>query len=580
MGMDGYAYGGGYGYGSGYGMSNYGGGAPAPGQGYGMMPGQDPSMANSAAFEAMFRGHLAHLTFNSKPIITNLTLIAQENAQRMSTVVAKTLDEHILMVGRVSLTLQAAPPHRLPALYLIDSICKNIGSPYPELWSPRIVTLFMESYRVVDQPTRRRMEELWATWRDAGPAGRPLFGENAQQVIERSLFGSQGAPVRSTGPTQAQVVANIERMLALKTQAMAHSPNDTAIQEQIETLRELKERISGTTTSPEVLSDVQKQLDALSRPASTAPPPSSEASAPAPAPGAAGPASASELIANLMKAGLLPSAAPGSTPVGASAPAAAPKAASQDQLYTDYIMSLEVRMTTLDLSRSSAELELLIRDHLPLPCRQCANRYPDGEAGKHGLDDHLDWHFTQNRRARASVTRGQSRAWFDPIPRWIRSGFDDDMHEATKDADAFDLDEPAQERALREKVASSYVSVPLDADVAARPCRICQEKFQSEWSEDVEEWIWRNAVLVDGLYYHASCYYSAKSMSDSVQAVAAAAAASAVPAEPATAHATDVSAAEGTSEAASLKRKASPSPIPEGEPSKKSVSTKQEHEDA
>ena len=422
------------------------------------------------------------------------------------------------------------------------------------------MTLFMESYRVVDQPTRRRMEELWATWRDAGPAGRPLFGENAQQTIERLLFGSQGAPVRSTGPSQAQVVANIERMLALKTQALAHNPTDVAIQEQIETLRELKDRISTTATSPELLSDVQKQLDVLSRPPTTAPPSSNDTNAPAPA--APGPASASELIANLMKAGLLP--------------AAAPKAASQDQLYTDYIMSLEVRMSTVDLSRTSAELELLIRDHLPLQCRQCANRYPDGEAGKHGLDDHLDWHFTQNRRARASVSRGQSRAWFDPISRWIRSGFDDDMHDAAKASDAFAVEEPEQERVLREKIAASYVSVPLDADVAARPCRICQEKFQSEWSEDVEEWIWRNAVLMDGIYYHASCYYSAKSMSDSVQAVAAAA----MTATPATATAPSVEAPVEASSEVSLKRKASPSPIPDNEPAKKPAPIKHEGEDA
>ena len=46
----------------------------------------------------------------------------------------------------------------------------------------------MESYRVVDQPTRRRMEELLATWREAGPGGRPMLGDASQQAIERSLL--------------------------------------------------------------------------------------------------------------------------------------------------------------------------------------------------------------------------------------------------------------------------------------------------------------------------------------------------------------------------------------------------------
>ena len=83
-------------------------------------------------------------------------------------------------------------------MYLMDSICKNIGSPYTELWAPRVATLFLESYRVVDQPTKRRMEELLATWRAAGPGGGPLFGEGPQWTIERSLFGSQGSTPKAS----------------------------------------------------------------------------------------------------------------------------------------------------------------------------------------------------------------------------------------------------------------------------------------------------------------------------------------------------------------------------------------------
>ncbi|WFD42721.1 hypothetical protein MPSI1_001370 [Malassezia psittaci] len=479
-------------------------------------PMHDPSasLSNPAAFERMYGGQLAQLTFNSKPIITNLTLIAQEHVHRMSTLVAKLIDAHILMT---------LPVYRLPSMYLLDSISKNIGSPYTELWAPRVSTLFLESYRVVDQPTKRRMEELLATWRTAGPGGRPLFGDNPQMTIERALFGTEGPSSKITSnpsaPTQSQVLANVERLLALKSQERSRNPNDSSISERIQLLRELKTRVQNTNLTPELLNEVQQELDALNNkqdrhftpPVRATPPPA----AAKPTPSTTENVSASDLIANLMKAGLLPSSSSSASSI-TPAPLPAKTSRSQDQSYTDYILSLNVQLTSLDLSRPPPDIELVVKDHLPLSCRQCANRYPDTTPGKNGLDLHLDWHFSQNRRARASIARGQSRSWLDPVSRWIRSGFDEDFEHGT-DNENVAIISPMQEQTLREKFANTYVIVPSDPDLAARPCRICQERFQSEWSEDVEEWIWRNAMESDNGYVHASCHYSAKTMSETVK---------------------------------------------------------------
>lgn len=51
------------------------------------------------AFAQMYKSHLAALTFNSKPIITNLTVMAHDNVSRMANVIAQCIDEHILQVS-------------------------------------------------------------------------------------------------------------------------------------------------------------------------------------------------------------------------------------------------------------------------------------------------------------------------------------------------------------------------------------------------------------------------------------------------------------------------------------------------
>lgn len=52
-----------------------------------------------------------------------------------------------------------------------------------------------------------------------------------------------------------------------------------------------------------------------------------------------------------------------------------------------------------------------------------------------------------------------------------------------------------------ERVAAlqrKWVRVPGDSSKAAIPCPICKEVFKSEWSEEEEEWVWRNALDVNG----------------------------------------------------------------------------------
>jgi pre-mRNA cleavage complex 2 protein Pcf11 len=56
------------------------------------------------------------------------------------------------------------------------------------------------------------------------------------------------------------------------------------------------------------------------------------------------------------------------------------------------------------------------------------------------------------------------------------------------------------------KKGNDFVRAPTDPVLRNAPCPIDQEPFRSEWSEEVQDFIWKDAVLVGGRYYHASCF--------------------------------------------------------------------------
>ena len=101
-----------------------------------------------------YAAELEELTFNSKPIINSLTMIAEELLPHAS-VLVKVIGDKI----------HSAPPdQKLPIVYLMDSIVKNIGGAYKEQFAARVPELLGATYDVATPKVMTSLKNLAKTW--------------------------------------------------------------------------------------------------------------------------------------------------------------------------------------------------------------------------------------------------------------------------------------------------------------------------------------------------------------------------------------------------------------------------------
>lgn len=88
--------------------------------------------------------------------------------------------------------IQTPPDRKLPALYVLDSVVKNVGTPYTLFLGRNLYKTFMEAYAAVGSTqVRKKLDEMLKTWKEPVPGSmdsRPVFPADVTRPIENDLI--------------------------------------------------------------------------------------------------------------------------------------------------------------------------------------------------------------------------------------------------------------------------------------------------------------------------------------------------------------------------------------------------------
>ncbi|KAM5463975.1 mRNA 3' end processing factor [Microsporum audouinii] len=151
-----------------------------------------------------YKNSLEDLTTNDKFQISNLTVIAKENTEH-AMAISRVLENHIR---------NTPPSQKLPALYVVDSVVKNVGTPYTLFLGRNLYQTFMNAYTLVDSQTRKKLDEMLKTWKEPVPGSldpRPVFPVEITRNIENALIKARTAALQQQQTRSQQEAMSLGR---------------------------------------------------------------------------------------------------------------------------------------------------------------------------------------------------------------------------------------------------------------------------------------------------------------------------------------------------------------------------------
>lgn len=501
---------------------------------------------------------LQELTFNSKPIINNLTITAGES-KSCAEAIARLIEQRIATAGA---------GQRLPLLYLLDSICKNIGVPYVGHFAGNLAATFLSTYAAVDGQQRSAMMHLLRTW-------PPVFGADAVARITAEAAAIDAQEGLVTVPK-----SSAELQLSNPATAPPPRPTSAAVDRVAQLLA--KSRSLAVPAPVQSLPAVQQPQSFAAAPYQA--PPLTQAQ-----PLPQGPATQVDLTSLLgqlasVVGGMQSSAQqlnppaqnftpfpsqslPQASPYyqgGNLAPHVAPYQAPQAQFfppthsqppphfqggpqfsgppqmrgrdmggppqshgtfppphhrgYGGYPPQRERQQPPPQFSgrhgnpagasrvpsvhfdsevmkvRHRSVIDALYGD-LKVQCKSCGLRFSDQSK----MEPHMDWHFKRNRREKTKLKKPISRSWFLETHEW----------NAFEGREIFTQTAPFFEGAVRKEDDEEECVVRADDSQPA--CGMCSEEFEKFWDSDQEDWMYRDARRDEGGHtlVHPHCLLAA-----------------------------------------------------------------------